>query len=150
MPLNLETLFGLSSNLAMIGWLLLIATPRRWAWLTALTGTVIPVLLGLLYAGLMMTGFASVEGGGFSSMAEVKALFTSDTLILAGWVHYLAFDLAIGTVIARRADEAGISRLVQVPILLCTFMFGPVGFVLFVLTGLGWRFVGSAARAEVA
>lgn len=142
MPGDIETLFGWSGNLALIGWALLIFSPRRWGLVLLVAGIVIPALLATLYGGLMLTHFATVEGGGYGSLAEVKALFENDAVLLAGWVHYLAFDLAIGAVIAQRADAAGLSRIVQTPILLFTFMFGPLGFLFFVVTDAGWRAIG--------
>jgi len=51
--------------------------------------------------------------------------------LLAGWVHYLAFDLFVGSWISIQADKIGISRLLQAPILVATFLFGPLGFVIF-------------------
>jgi len=139
MPTDLETLFSWSSNLAIAGWVILAFLPWRGRVVYALTGIVIPSLLAVLYGGLMFANFTSAEGGGYSSLAQVRALFENDAALLAGWVHYLAFDLAIGAVIAERADRAGISRIVQFPILFLTLMFGPVGFLLFVLTDLGWK-----------
>ena len=145
---DFDMLFGWSNNLALAGWLALILLPR-WNWLTAATGIVIPALLSMLYGGLAMASFATIEGGGFGSIDQVRALFASDAGLLAGWVHYLAFDLAIGTWIARRADEQGLSRLVQTPILVATFLFGPLGFLLHVLTGTSWRALESR-KGEVA
>lgn len=141
MPTDPETLFSLSGNLALAGWLLLVLAPR-WRWVMLTCGGVIPGLLSALYGGLMLTHFAGVDGGGYGSLDQVKALFSSDAVLLAGWVHYLAFDLVVGAVIARRADAAGVSRLIQIPILFLTFMFGPIGFLLFVLTETGWRVLG--------
>ena len=51
-------------------------------------------------------------------------------LMLAGWIHYLAFDLFVGTVIAEKSDARGLSRFLQAPILFATFMLGPLGYVL--------------------
>ena len=139
MPVDVETLFSWSGNLAMVGWLLLLFSPKRWEWVLFTTGIAIPGLLSALYGGLVMAHFAGAEGGGYGSLEQVRALFASDAALLAGWVHYLAFDLAIGAMIARRADAAGLTRLVQIPILFFTFMFGPLGFLLFILTDGGWR-----------
>jgi len=99
-----EILFSLFSTVAMVGWLILIILPRRWSWLNQ-----IPAL------------------------ANVQLLFTNPMATLAGWVHYLAFDLFVGGWIAKKADELHISRLIQAPILLATFMFGPLGYLLFML-----------------
>jgi hypothetical protein len=64
---------------------------------------------------------------------------SDDWALLAGWVHYLAFDLFVGAVMALRMDRAGVGRLVQAPILLSTFMLGPLGFLIAALTELGLR-----------
>lgn len=128
-----ETIFSLSSSLATMGWLLLILSPRRWQWLLVTTGMLIPGLLALIYAALILPNFSDSEGG-FGSLAQVRLLFESDAVLLAGWLHYLAFDIAVGTHIAIASDRIGILRLVQAPILLLTFLFGPIGYLLFMLT----------------
>ena len=127
-----ETLFSLSSTLAMSGWLILLLLPRRWSWLNQLPALWIPLALSLGYSLLIGLYFFQAEGG-FDSLQNVQQLFTNPMAALAGWVHYLAFDLLIGSRIARKADELHISRLIQAPILLATFMFGPLGYLLFML-----------------
>jgi hypothetical protein len=128
-----EEVFAISGTPAILGWAILILAPRRYPWLNAVPQLVIPFGLSMLYAILVLRYFAE-PGGGFDSLADVRQLFTSDWVLLAGWVHYLAFDLAIGAYLATRMDRAGIGRLVQAPILVTTFLFGPIGFVLAVLT----------------
>jgi hypothetical protein len=66
------------------------------------------------------------------SPAQVKTLFTQERAILAGWVHYLAFDFFIGCWMVMDAAERGIKHLLVVPCMLLTFMFGPVGLMLYV------------------
>jgi hypothetical protein len=127
-PFVWEDWFSASGALAMAGWAALILLPRRPLLLTALRQGVV-LVLALVYAGLILRYFFTVEGG-FGSLAELRALFSSEPLLLAGWVHYLAFDLFIGGWIAARADAVGVSRLVQAPILLVTFLFGPIGLLL--------------------
>ncbi len=126
-----EQFFGWGGQAAMLGWLILIFLPRRWPQLLWLPRFIIPFGLSLLYSGLAMAHIATVEGGGFGSLAEVKVLLSNDWALLAGWVHYLAFDLFIGGWIAVKADEVGINRVIQAPILLATFMAGPLGLALF-------------------
>ena len=87
----------------MLGWLILIFLPRRWGWLVAIPRFVIPFGLSLLYAGLAMTRFFQIEGGGYGSLDEVAVLLGDREMLLAGWVHYLAFDLFVGLWIARDA-----------------------------------------------
>jgi hypothetical protein len=130
-------MFGYAGQAAMLGWLILIFLPRRWSWLTAIPRYIIPFGLSLLYAGLAMTRFFQVEGGGYGSLDEVAALLGDREMLLAGWVHYLAFDLFVGGWIAVQCDKIGINRLIQAPILLLTFMFGPVGFAIFIAIRAG-------------
>lgn len=122
----------------MLGWLILIFLPRRWGWLVAIPRYVIPFGLSLLYAGLAMTRFFQIEGGGYGSLDEVAVLLGDREMLLAGWVHYLAFDLFIGGWIAVQCDKLGINRLIQAPILVLTFMFGPVGLALFIAMRAGY------------
>ena len=98
--------------------------------------------LCVAYAVLVQLVFFSVQGGGFSSLAAVQRLFEVPEVALAGWIHYLAFDLFVGLWIAQRADAMGLSRWLQAPVLVVTFMFGPIGLMLFGLAAAarqGWR-----------
>ena len=67
-------------------------------------------------------------------------------LLLAGWLHYLAFDLLIGTWEVRDARERGIPHVVVVPCLVLTFMLGPAGWLLY----LALRFAVAARRTAAA
>jgi len=131
--MSLEQLFSTASTLAMLGWLILIFLPRRWNWLTRIPSLFIPIILSVVYSYLITRYFFSAEGG-FDTLANVQQLFTYPEAALAGWVHYLAFDLFIGGIIAKQADKIGLSRVIQAPILLLAFMFGPFGFLLFTIT----------------
>lgn len=130
--MNLEVWFSTTSNFAMAGWLLLAIYPRRKAWVFSLTGLAMPALMGIAYAVLMIPNMADVDGAGYGSLSQVSALFSNDALLLAGWIHYLAFDLAVGTYIAMKSDDMGLSRIVQLPLLFLALMFGPVGLMAFV------------------
>ncbi|MEM1390251.1 MAG: ABA4-like family protein [Pseudomonadota bacterium] len=128
-----EDLFAWSSRAAMVGWLVLIFGPRRWKQIVWLPQFVIPLGLSAVYSTVMLTSFYTVDGG-FTSLSALRQLFESDAVLLGGWVHYLAFDLFIGAWIAQRSDEVGISRLIQPIFLVATFMFGPLGLLLFAIT----------------
>jgi hypothetical protein len=131
-------MFSLAGSAAMLGWAILIFLPRRYDLLFAVPQYLIPLGLGLLYAGLMFANIYTVDGG-YGSLEQVRALFSKDEILLAGWVHYLAFDLFIGAWIARQSDSIGIPRLIQAMLLLATFMFGPVGLAAFLIMRAGYR-----------
>ncbi len=125
-----EGIFTAGNALAALGWLGLVLLPGRPFVVDRLVGLGMPALLGLAYAGLVAVYFAGAEGG-FSSIAAVRALFASDALLVAGWLHYLAFDLFVGAWQVRTARAEGIAHILVVPCLVLTFLFGPVGFLAF-------------------
>lgn len=125
-----ETLFSICSMLVVPGWLLLVFAPR-WKWSARIiAGVLIPLLLGLVYLYLVVTHFGE-SGGGFGSLAEVSKLFQNPYNLLAGWVHYLAFDLFVGSWEVRDAERLGIHHLLVVPCLVLTFLLGPIGLLLY-------------------
>jgi hypothetical protein len=125
-----EAAFSAANTLAMAGWLALLAAPR-WrpaAWWLA--GIGIPALLSALYAVLLAIHAPGAEGG-FSSLASVAALFRTEGVLLAGWVHYLAFDLFLGAWMCRRGAAEGMNPWLVRLCLPPTFLAGPVGLLLF-------------------
>jgi hypothetical protein len=123
-----EALFSLASAAVLPGWALLVLVPR-WKWTARLVGPVlIPALLSLLYLYLLAARWA-ILAGGFGSLATVRRLFDDPAVLLAGWVHYLAFDLFIGSWEVRDAQRLALPHLLVVPCLLLTLLFGPVGFL---------------------
>lgn len=132
MPLSLDDAFARAGQLAMIGWAALILLPRWRGISAALAGWIIPALLSLGYAVLIAVHWHDAKGG-FSSLDSVAALFASKPLLLAGWVHYLAFDLFLGNWILRRSQAEAIPHWLMLPVLLLTFLFGPVGYLTYLL-----------------
>ena len=125
----LETLFSVASAIAAVGWLLLVLLPKlRSVQIT--TGIIIPLLLSALYLFLIVQNFSDAPGG-FGSLADVSLLFSKQALLLAGWVHYLAFDLFIGAWEIRDSQRHQIPHLVMIPCLLMTFMLGPIGLLFY-------------------
>ena len=146
--MSADDLFGLASAAVLPGWLILILAPRgHWVWLDRIPALIIPFGLSALYTGLILAHFAGAEGGGFGSIAQVRALFASDYGLLAGWVHYLAFDLMIGAVMAGQMDKMGLSRLSQAPLLALIFLFGPLGAFLIWAAQGSLRLLGKGGAA---
>lgn len=140
--MNWQSLFGLANGLALLGWAALILLPRWPLLLRALRYGLVTVL-AFAYVALILGYFFQIEGGGFDSILAVRTLFASDPVLLAGWLHYLAFDFFVGLWIAGRAGEIGLSRLLQAPILAATFIFGPFGLLLFYAAELSRHVVAS-------
>ncbi len=128
--MSADTLFSICNYGVLPGWLLLIFLPR-WKWTTELiTSVLLPGLLGLVYLYLAAT-YLFVAEGGFGSLREISGLFANPYVLLAGWIHYLAFDLFIGSWEVRDARRNGIRHRFVVPCLLLTFLVGPVGLIVY-------------------
>ena len=125
-----ESLFTAANFTAMAGWAVLaLGVIFNNALLRDhIAGRVFPALLAAAYTALILLHWAGAQGG-FGSLADVASLFANPWLLLAGWVHYLAFDLAIGSAMARKAYDESLPRLVLVPLLPLTFLFGPIGWL---------------------
>ena len=138
-----DAIFGAANMFALISWVALILLPRWPALLSAIL--YLPIgLLSFLYAGILVGlvgGFVDpvgdMTGGNFSSIEGVQTLFSSKGGLTLGWVHYLAFDLFVGLWIARDADSKDFSRILQAPILLATFMAGPLGLFVWLIVREG-------------
>ncbi|WP_293868637.1 ABA4-like family protein [uncultured Alsobacter sp.] len=124
-----DMLFHAASRLAMLGWLALALSPLA-PRATQAVATTVPLVLSAGYAALILVSWAGAPGG-FGSLADVMRLFTAPTVALAGWVHYLAFDLLVGAWEARTARREGLPHVLLLPCLVLTFLFGPAGLLLF-------------------
>jgi hypothetical protein len=127
-----ELLFQAANPMALLGWLALLAAPFAPRAAQAIAGAAIPLLLALAYAGLVLAFWWEAPGG-FGTLAEVQALFTHPQIALAGWLHYLAFDLFLGAWEVRTARAEGIPHWAVLPCLVLTFLFGPAGLLAFAI-----------------
>jgi len=136
-----EQIFSIVNLVAVVPWIMLVVLPRQ-RWVTDIvTSTIVPMLFAFVYVAIVVTTFGRAEGS-FSTLDGVATLFANPWLLLAGWLHYLAFDLLIGTWEARDARERGVSRLVLVPCLFLTLMFGPAGWLLYMGASRGKQVLG--------
>lgn len=143
----LELLFAAAGNVALAGWAALALTPYRFDVARKLAGTV-ALLLAALYAALV-GAFWTAADGGFDSLNAVARLFEHRGLLLAGWVHYLAFDLLLGLWQREEARRIGLSRWLLLPCLIATLLFGPLGWLLFMALRT-FRLYGADPAAEAA
>jgi ABA4-like protein len=126
-----DQIFSIANAIALVAWILLAALPRQ-HWVAAVaTAFVVPAFFASAYIAIIVTQFGR-SSGGFSTLPAVAALFSNPWLLLAGWIHYLAFDLFVGSWEVRDARERKIPHLAVVPCLVLTFLFGPAGWLLYV------------------
>ncbi|MGE0816156.1 MAG: ABA4-like family protein [Vicinamibacterales bacterium] len=136
-----EAVFSAAGAVATLSWLLLALAPRA-AWVQRITGTVVPLGFALTYVAILAMRLGRVSGD-FNSLAGVAALFSDPWTLLAGWIHYLAFDLLTGVWETRDAAARGVPHWMVVPCLVLTFLFGPAGWLLY----LGLRAARGSAAA---
>lgn len=139
-----DWLFQFASRLAMVGWVALACSPLAPRLTQAVAGGAIPVALSIGYAALVLSSWASARGG-FGSLGDVMLLFDSPMVALAGWVHYLAFDMLVGAWEARTARKEAMPHLLVLPCLALTFLFGPIGLLLFLAVRIARRTAGQHA-----
>ena len=127
--MSAEQLFSILNLITMAAWLPLLLLPRL-RWTTTIIPVVVPAVLAVVYVVLIAMTLPH-SNGGFSSLSAVAELFNDRRALLAGWVHYLAFDLFIGGWEARDAQARGVPHLLVVPALVLTFLLGPAGLLVY-------------------
>lgn len=130
-------LFSICNLIVLPGWLLLVIAPR-WRWTQRIAAIALPLALAAVYLTLIVTHFGK-SGGGFGSLEQVSKLFEDPYLLLAGWIHYLAFDLFTGCWQVRDCQRLRVAHAFVVPCLLLTFLFGPVGLLTWFLIRISLR-----------
>jgi hypothetical protein len=130
-----EQVFRISSQCVLPGWLLLITFPRWIGTKWLVHNGIIPALLAAIYLAIIIP---VVRQGGlqladFGSLAGVEKLFSQHWVVVAGWIHYCAFDLWTGAWETRDAGRQGIPHVLVLPCLGLTFLFGPVGLLAYLV-----------------
>lgn len=133
-----DMVFGVANVLALLCWVGLILGPRGNLPHAAIMYVGVGLLclayvllLALLLTGLVDSGKTAEAGAAsFTSIEGVRNIFLSDGGVTVGWIHYLALDLFTGLWIARDADSKAFQRWWQVPVLLVTFIAGPLGLLI--------------------
>lgn len=127
----LETMFIAAHAVALAGWAALLALPwvgRRPGLAVARGGA---ALLCLLYLAYLLPHFAEIPRDAGYTLAAIGGAFDVPALLLAGWIHYLIFDLWVGTWQAEDAERRGLPHAALAPCLFATMMIGPLGLLIY-------------------
>ncbi|MFM9853243.1 MAG: ABA4-like family protein [Sphingomonadaceae bacterium] len=136
--MSLDYIFSFCNVLALIGWLALALAPVGRAYIINFArGIALVLAIGYVLQFFLVT--EPVEGGSFTTLAGVAALFSLPGNVMLGWSHYLAFDLFIGSWQVEDSDRMRVPHWLVIPCLALTFMLGPIGLLLYF-------FARSAAR----
>ena len=143
-----DTLFQIANPFVLLGWAALLCSPFWPRTADRVATLVVPSVLAVAYVALIAAYWSRAEGGGFGSLDGVAALFAQRHVLLAGWLHYLAFDLLVGAMIVRQGRRLALPFWAVLPCLPLTFLFGPAGYLLFLGLRLSLR-PGRSASATV-
>lgn len=130
-----ETLFTIYNTAILLPWLLLWVAPK-WKGTQWMVQTQLPILiLAASYLVFLVWTFflPSDLSMDFTNFDSIRAAFARPEVMLVGWVHYLAFDLAVGFWVFQDAQKRTMPHWLLVPCLIFTLMYGPVGFLLYSL-----------------
>jgi hypothetical protein len=131
------SIFSTINTIALISWIVLLIFPFSQLVKKLLLGLVV-IGFALLYAFLITQTFDADAMESFGSLSGIASMFQNETALLAGWVHYLAFDLMVGLYITHNAEKYGINRFVLIPCLFFTFMLGPIGLLLYFIIRIAY------------
>ncbi len=128
-----EQAFNIANVFALLGWIVLVFLPSHRAAVEGVARTLVPGLLSIAYALILIPLVLRGGGGSVASWEGVATALNQPWLLIAGWLHYLAFDLLVGVWQVETARKEGIPYLAVLPCLLLTFILGPIGYLAFLV-----------------
>ena len=135
-------LFQVANTVPLLGWLALLLAPLNRP-LAIAAARVVASVLAVGYLVLLGWRVAAAPGGfdpaSVSTLPGLARAFSNPSVMLVGWVHYLAFDLWTGAWETEEAHRRGVPHWLLIPCLALTFLVGPVGLVAFLLCRAPFR-----------
>ena len=128
--------FSLVNLIALPMWILMIFLPKWKVTRFLIDYKIIPLVLAVIYAVYVIQALIANGMMDFGNLESVMELFTTENAVLTGWIHYLAFDLVVGIWMVDQNRTLGIHKILMGLCLLGTFMFGPIGFMVFMILKL--------------
>lgn len=126
----LQTAWTIVNSSTVPFWLAMIIAPRSrlTAWLVGRAAPLHAVLSAVYSLTLLTAAAKADERVDFTQLASVSRTFQQPEAMLAGWTHYISFDLFVGSWIWRRSLAEGRNARLS---LLLTWWAGPAGLGLF-------------------
>jgi hypothetical protein len=127
-----EALFQVSNIFVLPFWLLMIVLPY-WRWTQRIIASPwIAAPTALIYAILVLPSAATLLPAlAQPTLAGIAALLGTPGAAAIAWAHFLTFDLLTGRWAYLDSRAHKISAWLMTPILLLTFLLGPLGFLLY-------------------
>ncbi|MFM2307986.1 MAG: hypothetical protein RLY87_106 [Chloroflexota bacterium] len=130
----MSMLFQLSNLLVIPFWLVMIALPK-WSWtLKIMRSHAVVLPIAVLYSVLVVPNLATILPDlANPTLPVVQQLLSSDSGATTAWIHFLAFDLWTGRWAFLDAQESTLPVWLMSLLLVCIFMVGPFGLLLYVV-----------------
>jgi len=143
--MNLELVYQVANLLVLPAWVAMLFKPSWRFGSDVLAPVITPAFMALLYTGFLVSTIVNPGPGSFGSLAGLSAMFSADTAMMTGWLHYLVTDVFIGAWALRESRRLGIRHGVMVPVLLLLLFMLPVGLLAYF--GVRARHAGFAVTA---
>lgn len=137
--LPLETQFRIANTVALVAWIFMWFLPRSRMTERIVYSGFICLVLSAFYAMRVFIALNIADVSKYQTLEGVLSLFSSPQAALAGWIHYLAFDLVVGILILRDSKRQEIPHAFMLLPLILTFLVGPVGLLMYALLRVFWR-----------
>ena len=129
-----ETIFNLFNSGILLFWILLLLFPKKDFTQRIITFPWVPLVIAIGYVYFLSTtrGPCSAD---FSSLSSLTEMFQNAEPrgVAAGWLHYLAFDFCVVCWMLKNSQEKKVKHIWMILPLLCTFMLGPLGGLIYTL-----------------
>ena len=134
----MQLAFELSNFAVLPFWALIILAPRARLTTRVVASPLIVLPPIAVYAWAVLPALSQVlPVVARPELASVANLLGQPLGTLAGWAHFLAFDLFVARFIVLDAQERSLPWFVLSPILLTTLLLGPLGLLAYLLARAG-------------
>lgn len=123
-----------SSGLAGLGYAAVIIASPFWKSYDKFILGLVVVLLAVAYTACNFSQPFMQTMKDFSNFEGVCRIFTNPVLVDAAWVHILGFDLFVAVWIKKDSVQRGMSHGWVIPALLVMIPFGPLGYLVYLVT----------------
>jgi len=129
-----ETIFNIFNSGILFFWILLLVFPKKVFTQKIIAFPWVPLVIAIGYVYFLSTTTGTFSAD-FSSLYGLTEMFQNAKPrgVAAGWLHYLAFDFWVGCWMLKNSQEKRVKHVWMILPLICTFMLGPLGIILYTL-----------------
>ena len=129
-----ETIFNIFNSGILFFWIRLLVFPKKVFTQKVIAFPWVPLVIAIGYVYFLSTTTGTFSAD-FSSLYGLTEMFQNAKPrgVAAGWLHYLAFDFWVGCWMLKNSQEKRVKHVWMILPLICTFMLGPLGIILYTL-----------------